>query len=388
MTESAHKRRIVISANAAWNILNFRMGLIEALTQSGFEVIAVAPPGPAAERLEALGIAVHPIEMDSKGVSPIRDLALLRAYRRVLGHIRPVLFLGFTAKPNVYGSLAARSLGIAVINNVSGLGTAFIRGGLLGLILSTLYRIAFRGSATIFFQNKDDLGLFVGKGLVAPAQAKLLPGSGIDLDRFRPVAAPIRPDAGITFLLVGRLLWDKGVGEFVAAARRVKAEVPTARFQLLGFLDSENRTAVPREAVAGWVAEGCIEYLGDTDDVRPHIAAADVVVLPSYREGLPRALLEAAAMARPVISTDAPGCRDALEEGETGFLCAPRDAASLAAAMLRMIRLAPEDRATMGRRARARVEREHDQKIVARLYLDAVGEALADGLVARPGQPN
>ena len=369
-------KKIVISINAAWNIVNFRLGLIRALREAGHEVIALAPPDRHGARLEALGIPYVPLPMDKKGVSPLRDLLLLARYWRALRRLKPDLFLGYTAKPNIYGSLAAQALGIRVINNVSGLGTAFITSGLLTRIVSTLYRIAFRRSATIFFQNEEDRDLFVSKRLVVPGRARLLPGSGVDLAHFRPV-----PKAGLdepfTFLLIARLLWDKGVGEYVAAARQVRSAFPAARFQLLGFLDAENRTAIPREQVDGWVKEELIDYLGEAEDVRPFIAAADCVVLPSYREGLPRTLLEAAAMAKPLIASDVPGCRHAIDHGVTGLLCAVRDPESLAAAMLEMIRAPRECREQWGAAGRARIEREFDERIVAREYLQAIEDAFA-----------
>jgi glycosyltransferase involved in cell wall biosynthesis len=365
---------VVISINASWNIVNFRAGLIRALQRRGFRVVALAPPDSYVPRFAELGVDYVPIEMDKKGVSPAKDLILLWRYFRVLRRLRPDVFLGYTAKPNVYGSLAAQALGIKVINNVSGLGTAFIRQGLLTRIVSTLYRFAFRRSATIFFQNEEDRALFVGKGLVASARARLLPGSGIDVARFTPAAAPA--PGPFTFLLIARLLWDKGVGEYVEAARVVRSRMPETRFQLLGFLDVENRTAVPRAAVETWVEEGLIDYLGVSDDVRPQIAAADCVVLPSYREGLPRTLLEAAAMAKPLIASDAPGCRQVVRHEVNGYLCAVRDAGSLAEAMLRMARAPGDERARMAAAARHIAESEYDEKIVVARYIEAIDAAL------------
>jgi glycosyltransferase involved in cell wall biosynthesis len=369
-------RKIVISINAAWNIVNFRLGLIRALREAGHEVVALAPPDDYSARLEALGIPYLPIAMDKQGLSPLRDLLLLGRYWRLLRRLKPDIFLGYTAKPNIYGSIAAQAAGAKVINNVSGLGTAFIRGGLLTRIVSALYRFAFRRSSTIFFQNDEDMALFVGKGLVKEGQARLLPGSGVDLDLFRPSPTPAA-SGHVTFLLVARLLWDKGVGEYVEAARRVRTERPQARFQLLGFLDVANRTAVPRAEVARWVSEGLIDYLGEADDVRPHLAAADCVVLPSYREGLPRTLLEAAAMAKPLIATDVPGCRHVVTDAVNGLLCAARDVGSLAAAMREMVDAGPEQRERWGRAGRDRIEREFDEKIAAARYLEAIGDAYA-----------
>jgi glycosyltransferase involved in cell wall biosynthesis len=374
------QKTILISINAAWNILNFRAGLIRALQAAGYRVAALAPPDASSGRLTELGVDFHPIEMDRKGVSPVRDALLLGRYYRALKAIRPDVFLGYTAKPNVYGSMAAQALDIPVINNVSGLGTAFIRQGWLTRVVSGLYRTAFRRSHTVFFQNEEDRDLFLAQRIVQPRKARLLPGSGIDLERFTPAPRESgAADSGFAFLLVARLLWDKGVREYVEAARRVRAEAPEASFRLLGFLDVENRTAVAREEVDSWVAEGLIDYLGSAEDVRPHVAAADCVVLPSYREGLPRTLLEAAAMGKPLIATDVPGCRQVVAEGVNGFLCAVRDPDSLAQAMLRMVRLAPDARSALGDAARARAEAEYDERIVVARYLEAIREALGKG---------
>lgn len=373
---------IAISINSCWNVLNFRRGILEALRGQGYRVVALAPHDESAAGLTEMGIEVVPLPMQRDGISPIEDLRLAGRYFRALARIRPDVFLGYTVKPNVYGSLAAHALGIPVINNVSGLGTAFIRQGWLTRLVSALYRHAFRKSQVVFFQNRDDRELFLKARLVRPEQARLLPGSGIDLKRFRP-APESGGTGGAIFLLIARMLWDKGIAEYVGAAKLLKRRFPTARFQLAGFLDVPNRTAVPREAVEQWVEDGVIEYLGAADDVRPFIAAADCIVLPSYREGLPRTLLEGAAMARPLIATDVPGCRHIVADGENGYLCEPRSAEALAGAMERMLSLSEEERREMGDRARRRVERDFDEKLVIRAYLDAVGEALASARRSR-----
>ena len=321
--------RIVISINCAWNIFNFRAGLVRTLLAKGHEVIAIAPRDAYAERLVGMGCRFIPIEMNNKGTNPIADAALFSRYLAILRREKPDAFLGYTIKPNIYGSLAAQACGIPVINNVSGLGTAFIRENWLTSVVKNLYRTALARSRVVFFQNEDDRFLFVQQKLVAAGRTCLLPGSGVDLEHFRPSARKGSHDSGIKFLLIARLLYDKGVGEYVEAARILKARHPEMRCALLGFLDVENRTAVSRDEVDNWEREGIIEYLGVSDDVRPHIAAADCVVLPSYREGTPRTLLEAAAMAKPIVATDVPGCREVVEHGRTGFLCQVRDAKDL-----------------------------------------------------------
>lgn len=371
----AMRGTVAISINASWNVVNFRRGLVEALRREGWRVVALAPTDAWSPRLAEIGAEHVPIAIDSLGLSPLRDLALLWRYRRTLGRLRPDVFLGYTAKPNVWGSLAAGSLGIPVVNNISGLGTAFIEPGPLRRLVSALYRMALRRSATVFFQNPEDLQLFRRQRLVRAEQARLLPGSGVDLDRFRPPDA--RRSGPFAFLFVGRLLWQKGVREYVEAARIVRRDHPDVRFGMLGFLDAPNRSAVARDEVEAWRAEGLIDYLGHADDVRPHLAAADCLVLPSYREGLPRSLLEGAAMARPLIAADVPGCRHVVEHAVSGLLCAPRDPAALAAAMLRMIGLSEAERAAMGAAGRARVERDFAEGTVIDAYLDAIADAVS-----------
>jgi glycosyltransferase involved in cell wall biosynthesis len=363
-------KTIVLSANSDWNIVNFRGGLIRALRTAGYEPVVIAPHDPSADRrMRELDVERIPIRIDRSGLNPWADLQLIGEYKRLLRRIRPVAYLGYTIKPNVYGCFAAASLGIPAIPNISGLGTAFIRSGPLQQIVKALYRVGFRRAPRVFFQNDEDRELFVDRKIVRADQARVLPGSGIDLDRFRP--GPL-PEGAPIFILIGRLLRDKGVVEFVEAARQLRTEMPDGRFQLLGPIDDGNRTSVSKAELQSWIAQGVIEYLGTTDDVRPFIAAASAVVLPSYREGMPRSLLEAAAMGRPLIATDVPGCREIVEEGRNGLLCVVKDARSLAAAMRRFAGMSLEDRIAMGKAARRKVQEEFSEERVIRAYLDAL----------------
>jgi glycosyltransferase involved in cell wall biosynthesis len=369
--------RLLLSVNTSWNIVNFRASLVRALQARGFDVLAATPGDGYAARLAELGCRHIPISMDNKGTNPAKDAALFLRYIDLMRRERPDVYLGWTIKPNIYGSLAAHSLGIPAVNNVSGLGTAFIRDGWLTRIVKMLYRMALGRSACVFLQNGEDRDLFISASLVKPERARLLPGSGVDLDRFAPAPlVPRGPDEGTVFILIARLLWDKGVGEYIEAARQVKSKVPSAQFKLLGFLDVENQTAIPRETVARWESEGIVEYLGHTDDVRPHIAASDCVVLPSYREGTPRSLLEAAAMARPLITTDTAGCREVVDDGVNGWLCKVKDASDLADRMFRFAQASRTQKQEMGRLSRSKVEREFDERIVIDAYLEAVEAAL------------
>jgi glycosyltransferase involved in cell wall biosynthesis len=374
------KRTIVLSANSDWNIANFRAGLIRGLQDGGYNPVVIAPQDPAADsRMRELGVERIPISIERSGLNPWADLRLLHQYRKLLQKLRPAAYLGYTIKPNIYGSRAAGSLGIPAIPNVSGLGTAFMHDGPLQQVVVRLYRLGFRRAPVVFFQNSEDRDLFVARRLVREGQARLLPGSGVDLDRFAPAPQHNGPP---TFLLVGRLLRDKGVYEFVEAARSLRSIVPSARFQLLGPIDEGNRSAISSDQVGGWVAEGLVEYLGTTDDVRPFIAQATAVVLPSYREGLPRSLLEAAAMERPLVATDAPGCREVVEDGVNGYDCAVRDVQSLASAMQRLAGASPEQRLALGRAGRRKVEERFSEKFVVQAYLDVLAELSRDYAVA------
>ena len=362
---------ILMTVNAAWNIWNFRQPLVKALSADGHRITVLAPPDDSVADLERIGCRFRPLEMSVKGLNPVEDLKLQRRLKRIFLEERPDAILSFTIKNNIFGAQAARTAGVPFVPNVTGLGTAFLSGGLLQTIAEQLYRRAFGKLPIVFFQNEDDRDLFLDRKLVRADTARLLPGSGIDLVRFARAEMP-SADAPPVFLMIARLLRDKGVIEFVEAARQIKARHPAARFQLLGATGSENRSAIDIATVEAWVAEGVVEYLGTTSDVRPAIAAASCVVLPSYREGAPRTLIEAAAMARPLIATDVPGCRAVVDADVSGFLCEVRNADSLATAMERFLALSPEARTEMGQAGRLKMEREFDQSLVVAAYREAL----------------
>ncbi len=364
-------RKVVVAANSSWNILNFRAGLIRGLTAAGYEPVVIAPYDSTSEaRRRGLDVEWIAVDLERSGLNPFSDLALVLKYRKILRRLAPAAFLGFTIKPNIYGSIVARGLGIPTIANISGLGTAFIRQGPLLAVASMLYRFALKRAGTVFFQNPDDRALFVDRGLVQQNQAQLLPGSGVDLQQFARVALPPK----VTFLFIGRILGDKGVRELAEAARGLSHEHLDIRVQLLGPIDEGNRTSIPRTELESWVRDGVVEYLGAADDVRPFIANATAVVLPSYREGLPRSLLEAGAMGRPLIATDVPGCRDVVDDGVNGFLCAVRDPASLQQCMKRFAALTVEERAAMGSQSRRKIETKFNEDVVIGAYLGALGK--------------
>ncbi|HOM13868.1 MAG TPA: glycosyltransferase family 4 protein, partial [Rubrivivax sp.] len=340
--------RIAVVANTSWYLHNFRRNLMHTLRLDGHHVIAIGDEGPFGRRLQEQGFDYHAVPFSGAGTKPWRELATVLALRRVLRRERVDLVLSYTPKGNLYAALAGRGLALAQVMNVSGLGRAATSPGVASRVVDRLYRHTVARTAWVFFQNEDDRRLFVERGYVPQHRTSRLPGSGVDLNAFSPAPLPSVEPGACVFLMVARLLWDKGVREYVEAARSLRARWPRARFQLLGPPDASPRSGVPREVLDGWVAEGVVEYLGETDDIRPCLQAADCIVLPSYREGVPRSLLEAAASARPVITTDAVGCRDAVDAGVTGLLCAPRDSADLARQMQTLLKMQPQERSRMG----------------------------------------
>lgn len=368
--------KVVIALNAAWNIVNFRAGLIRRLIEAGHEIVAVAPPDAYVDQLKAMGVRYVPMPMDNQGVNPFRDLCLLLRFYIVLRRERPGVYLGFTVKPNVYGSLAAHVLGVPVVNNIAGLGSVFSKRNWLTIVVRALYRVALSRSVRVFFQNEDDRQLFVSAGIVQSHITGRLPGSGVDLVRFKQEAMPDRKVCKkFRFLLIARMLWEKGVGEYVDAARVLRGRYPDVEFALLGFLDVENPMAISREQMNQWVAEGVVRYLGVSDQVEREIAESDCIVLPSfYREGVPRTLLEAAAIGRPIITTNAIGCREVVDDGVNGFLCRQRDVDSLVAQMVRMLILTEAERSQMGAASRHKAEHFFDERLVIDKYADILND--------------
>lgn len=371
-----------MSVNTAWNVCNFRSGLVKALVRQGYDVLVMAGDDEYSSRLAGLGCRFKMLALDNHGTSASHDLALLVKYWRVLQSVRPLVYLGFTVKPNVYGSIAASGLSIPVINNIAGLGATFIRSSMLTTLVKRLYRLSLKKSSRVFFQNSDDRRLFIKAGLTRESVTEVLPGSGIDLQYFRPIPAPSLSHRPFRFLLISRMLKDKGIEEYAAAAQIVHRYMPSVQFQLLGAVDSENPNSIPRERIGDWEKNGVLKYLNRTDDVRPYLADADCVVLPSYREGVPHSLLEAAASARPIIASDVAGCKDIVDDNGNGLLCRVRNSQDLAEKMIRMVNLSPERRALMGENGRAKVVREFDEKIVIATYLNAI-QQVEDASVAR-----
>ncbi|NWF39484.1 glycosyltransferase family 4 protein [Mariprofundus sp. NF] len=361
--------KVIIISNTSWNLFNFRLPLMSRLREEGYEIVAVAPFDEYANRLSDTGFRYIDLPMNNKGTNPVEDVGLAIRLFKLFRSERPDVVLTYTPKPNIYASIAGGFSGTPVIPNISGLGATFIRQDVITKIIKFLYRWALRYPPRVFFQNHDDMNQFIALGLVKEVKTQRIPGSGINTTVYAPEDNVESEEHGFVFLLVARMLWDKGVGEYVEAARIVKQKYPNARFQLLGFLDVINPQAISREQMQKWVDEGVVEYLGVSDDVKSHMQSADCVVLPSYREGLPRTLIEAGSLAKPIVTTDVPGCRDVVDNGVTGYLCEVKNACDLADKMERMICLTSAQRRKMGESGREKVEREFDEKIVINCYL-------------------
>lgn len=356
------------------------MNFVKGLLAQGHEVHTIAPKDEYTSKLTEAGCIHHAVFMDSRGANFIKDFALITELGSIYSRVRPDVILHFTIKPNVYGTLAAAFLRIPVINNVCGLGTVFLKGGIVSFIAKMLYKVSFRFPKKVFFQNPDDLQLFVDKKLVSPTVAELLPGSGIDISQFHPT--PFKRNQRFTFLLVSRLILDKGIVEFIEAIRLMKQQGIEARFQVLGAKDPEHKRGIPLATIDGWINEGLIEYLGKTDDVRPHINDADCVVLPSYREGSPRSLMEAASLSKPIVATNVPGCKQVVVDGFNGLLCESHDPHDLAAKMILMTKIPDATLQLMGECGRRKMDLEFGDGIVLSKYAKAMTELFAKKVIA------
>jgi glycosyltransferase involved in cell wall biosynthesis len=377
MSKISNKARpVIISCNSCWYAYNFGLPLIRAILASDHRVVVLAPRDEYTDRMVATGAEFRHLKLEAKGRNPLRELATVRAYRKAYRELNPAIVLHYTIKPNIYGSVAARRLGIPVINNVTGLGTLF-NGGLAEKLGRLLYRWAFNSVELVFFQNPDDRELFISGELMCPDHCDLLPGSGVDLDRFAPQP---RPEGPFTFLYIGRLLKAKGVQDFIDAARLLRLrrglKIPL-RFVMVGEHDPADIYMVDSAILEAAIAEGVVEYPGTTSDVRPFLTAADCVVLVSYREGVPRSLLEAAAMGRPLIAANSVGTREPVEEGRNGFLCRPKDPADLCRAMEAMLDMSADEREQMGAESRRIALERFDKHIVIDKYQAAMA-LLAD----------
>lgn len=379
-TDARSRRKILIVGNIGWYLYNFRSGLGKILKENGFDVVFAAKDDGYGHLVRKDNIKFIPLGVDRKGVNPFRDFFLFWELFRLYKREKPFMVVHYTIKPNIYGSMACRVLGVPSIAVVTGLGYVFIkRKGVIPAIAKMLYRITLNTSHKVVFLTDEDLRIFIRLKLIKENKGMVLPDP-VDSERFAPEeceANNTREKGKKIFLLMARMLWDKGIGEFVKAAQLLKDKYPRSEFWLLGPIDQGNPSFIPMNTINNWQSVGNIRYHGMADDVRSFISNSDVVVLPSYREGTPRALLEAMAMARPVIATKTVGCKNLVEDGINGFLVPKRDAGSLAEIMSKMIEMTEDELAVMGKEGRMRVLRDFDEKVIIGKFIDII-EGLAE----------
>ncbi len=371
MPHALHTMKIAIVLNTSWNIYNFRKGLVSALMDKGNQVITIAPKDNYTHKLSEIGCEHHSVKMDSRGANPIKDFLLILELYWIYKKVKPDIILHYTIKPNIYGTIAANFLGIPVVNNVCGLGTIFLKENLVSRFAIFLYKIAFRFPKKIFFQNDEDRKLFVKRKLVQDNISDVLPGSGINIKDFSPDYLQTN-NKQFTFLLISRLIYDKGIVEYIDAIDKLKREGIDANFQLLGPIDEKHKRGIPSKTVQRWVEKNQVEYLGRTEDVKNFIEKADCIVLPSYREGTPRTLLEAASMSKPIVATDVPGCNNVVKDGKNGYLCKLKDSSDLAHKMKMMYSLQPPERSKMGNFGFNYVRQNFCENIVIKKYLSTI----------------
>jgi len=373
---STRPRRILFLAGLTDSLINFRKPLLEAFRGKGFDVFALAPPADPeiVEALNRIGVDFRPVTFSRSGTSPFEDARYYLELRSRILEIKPDTVFSYTIKPVIYGSLAARACGVKqVVSMITGAGYAFQKatwkGKAVHAIVRPMYQKALTSNDIVFFLNRDNLALFREEGVLGdPRKAALIPGTGVDLAHYAAVAPWIRP---VTFLLIARLLYDKGIREYVEAARSLREGYPEARFRLLGPLDP-NPMGVPRRLVEEWQRDGVIEYRSETRDVRPFLAETSVYVLPSYHEGIPRTVLEAMSMGRPIVTTDAPGCRETVVEGRNGYIIPVKDSRALSLAMKRFL-IDPSLIPAMGHQSRRLAEERFDVRKVNTEILSRMG---------------
>ena len=370
-------RHIAFSGNNAWGMYNFRGKLLRHFVESGFKVSVLAPYDEIyTKKLQELGCEVHDMPMNPKSVNPFTDALLLYRYYKMLKSLKPDISITYTIKPNIYAGLAARMLKIPYLPITTGLGYVFIQRTIITTVVKFLYRIAFKNAKSVWFLNKDDVNTFRNEEIVAPEKIEQLPGEGIDLSRFYREEGTEKQSGPFTFLLVGRMLIDKGVKEYVEAARLLRKKHNDVKFLLLGAVWEDNPAAIHEYQLREWEKEGCVEYLGHVPDVKPYLAKADCVVLPSYREGIPFTLMEGAAMGLPLVATDVPGCREVVVDGYNGYLCPDKNPVALADAMEKVLTLSPDERAEMGCNGRQLMIDNYDLKRIIEQYDNAINAYL------------
>ena|SRR6218665_2488291 len=365
-------KNIAIIENHIISTNTVRQQLTRALMDAGYNVTVISTGSPKElEMAKEKGFAV--IDVGTSNTKPAEVWQYIKKLYKAIRHTHADVVLTFTMRPAIWGNMVTRRLKLPTITNITGIGPLAENKSVVYQVARTLYKFVLSKTKKVFFQNNDDAQVFLSKKFVRPQQIEIIPGSGVDYEYFSPRPKK-RTDGKFVFLFISRLIADKGILEYVAAARELKDKYPQAIFQILGPYYSQNlkENTITEKQIVEWVEQGIVKYLGAVSDVRDNIAEADCVVLPSYREGMSNVLLEAGSMERPCITSDATGCRDIIIDGETGLLCQPRSAESLAEKMKEMLHLNPDQRIKIGQKARELVKTKFAKQIVINAYFRAI----------------
>ncbi len=362
-------KKIILVSNTSWYLYNFRLSVIRLLQQQNFKIICIANYDEYSERLIKEGVIFIQSSLANKGINPFQDINYFRFLLKHYKKTRPCFIFHYTIKPNIYGSLAARLVNLKSIAIVSGAGYVFLKKNILNWITRKLYSLAATASIELWFVNREDQIMFIEERIVNKEKTKVLPGEGIDTEIFKRDLPYPDNNQNFVFLLAGRMLWDKGVGIYVEAAKLIKQKHTNAKFQLLGFVDTLNPSAITKEQITRWEKDGIVEYLGVTDDIKKFLNKINCFVLPSYyREGVPRSLLEAASLEIPIITTNNVGCKEVVKDGYNGFLCAIKDSNNLAEKMEKIMDMEKSFLQEMGGNGRKKIIAEFHEKLVLKHY--------------------
>ena len=371
-------RNVAIVINKSWNIYNFRLELLKFLKNEGYNIFCIAPKDEYSDLFSTFGYKYCELKMNNKGSNPLEDIKLTYDLYNIFKKNKIDLVLLYTIKPNIYGNIAARVAKIHTISTVTGLGTVFLNDNLSSKVAKFLYKNSLKYSSKVLFQNNDDAEIFISRSILSKDKVGIVPGSGIDLNKYTSSKDFLVEDS-MSFLFVARLVKDKGIIEYLEAAKILKQKYKDKiSFNILGDYYKDNPTALTKEELEIWVKKGVVNYLGYSDDVKSVMDVHDCVVLPSYREGLSRVLLEAACLEKPIVTTNVPGCKDIVQDSLNGFLCEVKDVDSLILTLEKMYLLDTEEKKLMGKRSRQIIKQNFSLEIVLKSYIDIINSLLRE----------
>jgi len=364
--------KIVFCANSSWYLYNFRKSTIQEFISAGYDIYCIAPEDDYSKNLESMGVTFSSFKFHSNSLNPFKEIITLLNLIKIYLKIRQDYTFNFTPKMNIYSSLAAQLVNSKIINNISGLGSAFLKKSIFSFFIMLLYRISNLKVKKIFFQNKKDMNLFLEKNIVHDSKCELINGSGVDLNEF--YFSEMTNGNTIRFILMCRLIKEKGVYLFAEAAKELKKEFPKKlEFVIAGFIDNQKKDAVTMDQINEWQKDGILNYLGPLEDVKNELSKSHCAVLPTfYPEGLPKFLLESAAMGKIIVASNSPGCSEVVDDDINGYLCEPQSLTSLTNSLKKVIKLSSKERNEMSIRSRLKAEKMFSDKVIIGKYLDCI----------------